>query len=63
MNCVRHGSSATFETKSDYCRVAPQSLPRYTAVARIGFKRRSTAVLKSNLIRSIWLGTAVARRV
>ena len=50
MNCVRHGSSATFETKSDYCRVVPQSLPRYTAVARIGFKRRA-AVLKSNLIR------------
>ena len=53
MNCVWHGSSETFETKSDYCRVAPKSLPRYTAVARIGFKRRATAVLKSNLIRSI----------
>ena len=53
MNLVRHGSSATFETKSSYYRVARQSLPFYTAVARLGFKRRGTAVLKSNLIRSI----------
>ena len=30
-------------------------------VARLGFKRRATAVLKSNLIRSIEFGTAVAR--
>ena len=52
MNCVRHGSGATFETKSSYCRVA-----------RLGFKRRATAVLKSNLIRSIEFGTAVARRL
>ena len=28
----------------------------YTAVARLGFKRRATAVLKSNLIRSIEIG-------
>ena len=42
---------------------ARQSLPCYTAVARLGFKRRATAVLKSNLIRSIELGTAVARRL
>ena len=33
------------------------------AVARLGFKRRATAVLKSNLIRSIKFGTAVARRL
>ena len=35
----------------------------YTAVARLGFKRRATAVLKSNLIRSIDFGTAAARRL
>ena len=35
----------------------------YTAVARLGFKRRATAVLKSNLIRLIEFGTAVARRL
>ena len=52
MNWVRHGGSTTFETKSSYCRVA-----------RLGFKRRATAVLKSNLIRSIEFGTAVARRL
>ena len=33
------------------------------AVARLGFKRRATAVLKSNLIRSIEFGTAIARRL
>ena len=33
------------------------------AVARLGFKRRATAVLKSNLIPSIEFGTAVARRL
>ena len=48
MNRVRHGSSATFETKSGYYRVARQSLLTYTAVARLGFKHRATAVLKSN---------------
>ena len=32
-------------------------------VARLGFKRRATAVLKSNLIRSTEFGTAVARRL
>ena len=32
-----------------------------TTVARLGFKRRATAVLKSNLIRSIEFGKAVAR--
>ena len=53
MNCVRHGDSTTFETKSSYRRVARQGLPGYTAVARFGFKRRASAVLKSNLIRSI----------
>ena len=47
------GSSTTFENKSSHCRVARQGLPYYTAVARLGFKRRATAVLKSNLIRSI----------
>ena len=63
MNWVRHGSSTTFETKSSYCRVARRGLPYYTAVARLGFKRRATAVLKSNLIRSIEFGTAAARRL
>ena len=53
----------TFETKSSYCRVARQALPCYTVVARLGFKRRATAVLKSNLIRSIEFGTAVTRRL
>ena len=52
MNWDRHGGSTTFETKSSYCRVARQGLPCYTAVARLGFKRRATAVPKSNLIRS-----------
>ena len=52
MNRVRHSGSTTFETKSSYCRVA-----------RLGFKHLATAVLKSNLIRAIELGTAVARRL
>ena len=51
----------TFETKSGYCRVAWQGLPCYTAVAQLGFKRHATAVLKSNLIRSVELSTAVAQ--
>ena len=63
MNWVRHGSSATFETKSSYCRVARQGLPCYTAVEQLGFKRRAVAGLKSNSIRSIEFGTAVARRL
>ena len=63
MNWVRHGGSTTFETKSSYCRVARQGLPCYTEVARLGFKRRATPVLKSNLIQSIELGTAVAKRL
>ena len=58
MNSVRHGGCTTFETKSSYRRVARQA---YTAVARLGFKRPATVVLKSNVIRSIELGTAVAR--
>ena len=58
MNWVRHGSSRTFETKSSYCRVARQSLPCYTAVARLGFKRRATAVLKSNSINLIRHGNS-----
>ena len=53
----------TFKTKSSYCRVVRQGLPCYTAVAQLGFKRRPTAVLKSNLIRSIEFGTAGARRL
>ena len=36
-----------------------RGLPCYTTVARCGFKRRATVVLKSNLIRSIEFGTAV----
>ena len=35
----------------------------YTTVVRFGFKRRATAELKSNFIRSIEFGTAVARRL
>ena len=61
MNWVRHGGSTTFETKSSYCRVARQGLLCYTAVARLSFRRRATAVLKSDLIRSTQFGTAVAR--
>ena len=53
----------TFETRSSYCRVARQGLSWYTVVARLGFKRCATAVRKSNLIRSIEFGTAVARRL
>ena len=44
--------NTTFETKSSYCRVA-----------RLGFKRRATTVPKSNLIRSVEFGTALARRL
>ena len=42
--------SATFESKSCYCRVdrvARQALPCYTAVPPLGFKRRATAVPNS----------------
>ena len=60
---VRYGGSTTFETRSSNRRVARQGLPCYTAAARLGFKRRATAVLKSNLIRSIEFGTAVGRRL
>ena len=55
MNWVRHGGSTTFETKSSYCRVHASSTT--------GFKRRATAVLKSNLLRSIDFGTAEVRRL
>ena len=34
-----------------------------SAVARLGFKRRATALLKSNLIRSTGFDPAVARRL
>ena len=44
----------TFETKSSYCRVARQSL---------AVPCRATAVLKSNLNRSIEFGMAVAQRL
>ena len=37
--------------------VARQGLSCYTAVARLDFKHRATAVVKSNLIRSIEFGT------
>ena len=33
--------------KNKHCRVARQALPCYTAVARLGFKRRATAVPNS----------------
>ena len=39
--------------------VARQGLPCYMVVARLGFKRRATAMLKSNLIRSIEFSMAV----
>ena len=55
--------STTVTVKSSYCRVARQGVPCYTTVARLGFKRRATSVLKLNLIRSIEFGTAVARRL
>ena len=44
-------------------RAARQGLPCYAAVARLGFKRRASALLNSNLIRSIEFGTAVAPRL
>ena len=59
MNWVPLGGSTTFETKSSYCQVARH----YTAVARLGFKRRATAMLKSNLIWSVVFGMAVAQRL
>ena len=62
MNWVWHGGSMTFETTLSYCCVAQQGSPCYTAVAQLGFKCHATAVLKSNLIRSIEFSTAVARR-
>ena len=61
MHSVRHGGSTTFETKSSYRRVARQGLPCYTAP--LGIKRRATTLLKSNLIRSIEFGKAVAWRL
>ena len=52
MNGVQHGSSKTFETKLSHCRVARQRLPCYTAVARLGFKRRAKVEFNSiNLVR------------
>ena len=41
---LQRGSSATFEIKSGYCRVARQGLLCYTVVAWLGFKRHATAV-------------------
>ena len=35
----------------------------YTAVARLGFRRRATSVLRSNVFRSVEFGTAVSRRL
>ena len=58
MNWVRHGGSTTFEAKSSY-----RPTEAKVWVARLGFKRRATAVLKSNLIRSIEFSTAAARRL
>ena len=53
-----------FETKLSYCLVAQQGLLHcIMAVARLAFKRHATVVLKSNLIRSIVFGTAVAQRL
>ena len=63
MNWVQQGNNTAFETKSSYCRVAWQGLLCYTAVARLGFKRRATAVLKSNLIWSVEFGVTVAQRL
>ena len=60
MNCARHGSSAMFETKLSFCRVAPQSSPCYTAVARTDFKRRATRLAKVelNLIKLVRHGSS-----
>ena len=44
LSSARRGGSTTFETKPSYCRVARQGLPCHTAVARLGFKRRATAI-------------------
>ena len=55
-------ASTTFEhveTMSSCCRVARQGFPCYTAAARLGFKPRASAVLKSKIIRSTEFGTAV----
>ena len=60
-NLIQSNRTAVAE-KSSYCRVARQGLPCHTAVVRLGFKRRATALLKSNMIRAIEFGTAVARR-
>ena len=35
----------------------------HSSIARLGFRRRATAVLKWNLFRSVEFGTAVARRL
>ena len=52
-----------FEIKSSCRRVARQCLQCYTAVARLGFRLPATAVLRSNLFRSVEFGTAVSRRL
>ena len=52
-----------FKIKSSCCRVARQCLQCYTAVARLGFRRRATSVLRSNVFRSVEFGTAVSRRL
>ena len=50
MNWVRHGSSATFETKSSYCRVArqffflPFSLPSPSSLVLLSSKNSATMV-------------------
>ena len=54
MNWARHGSTATFE---------PSRAIAQVVLVRLGFKRRATTVLKSNLLRSIEFGTTVARHL
>ena len=61
MNWVWHDSSVTFETKLSYCHVARQSLRCYTAVARLGFKKRCycRAKVKFNFINLVQHGSSM----
>ena len=50
-------------TRETFSTLDKPDVDNYTAVDRLGFIRRATAVLKSNLIRAIEFGSAVARRL
>ena len=56
LSSARH--SATFETKSSYCRVARQRLPCYTAVARLGFNPPPTPLLLTRPISALFSACA-----